>query len=78
MAVSEIANRARGRYAPKSCEVCKFLSDQQAKINQIGDVVAVCLSGTSIHAGKYRKEGDSCHNFARGPSIDLPDVKRSA
>ena len=78
MAVSEIANRARGRYAPKSCEVCKFLSDQQAKINQIGDVVAVCLSEASIHAGKYRKEGDSCHDFVRGPSIDLPDVKRSA
>ena len=72
-----IPQTRRGRAELRACDARQFLSDQIAKVRQ-GTVVALCLSETSIHAGKYRREDDTCADFARGPSIDLPKTQRSA
>ena len=75
--MTNIPNR-RGRAELRACDACQFLSDQDAKVNRLGTVVAKCLSETSIHAGKYRRENDTCAAFVRGASIDLPKTQRSA
>jgi hypothetical protein len=62
----------------RACDACRFLSDQDAKVNRKGTVVAKCLSPTSIHAGKYRREEDTCFGFERGASIDLPEIEKVA
>ena len=73
-----IPQTRRGRAELRACDACQFLSDLDAKVNRQGTVVAKCLSRTSMHAGKYRREDDTCADFARGPSIDLPKTQRSA
>ena len=63
-----------GRRVARDCDRCRFLSDQQARINRGKNraVEAMCLNEDSIHSGKWRREYDTCYAFVAGEPIDLP------
>jgi hypothetical protein len=62
----------------RTCEKCRFLADLDARPGKGGQIEVLCLSETSPKRGLYVPETGRCPAFERGPSIDIPTVKRRA
>jgi hypothetical protein len=62
----------------RGCDACKWFSEQMARVNKHGKIEALCLNFASDYSGKYRREESTCYAFERGPSVDLPEMRRTA